>query len=149
MPDPRSAVDWCHSKWLVCKNKESGRECECPTIPPAASSWIIALIYCIVPDLGSRSSKAATLTSAIPPSPRSFNPAPQLTPCSTCAPGWIQSGRLIKAIVLMYAALRMGYRVPVGNVFPSSGRIVPFETELGKCPIYRLSNNGLVFPYKC
>lgn len=77
-----------------------------------------------------------------------YRPPP---PTCTYKPAWqwIPGGRLIWAIVLMYVALSPGCCVPTDNVSPTRGPFVPFEIELGKYPIYRPSNNGLVFPYKC
>lgn len=82
------------------------------------------------------------------PPPASRTP-PQADPHIQTTQQWLLSGGLIKAIVVMYVALSRGYCVPMDNVLPSSVPIVPFETELGKYPIYRPSNNGLMFPYKC
>lgn len=86
-----------------------------------------------------------------PPShPSSTTPLPpQADPYIQNTQQLILRGRLIKAIVLMYVALRRGYCVPMDNVLPSCVPIVPFEMELGKYPIYRPLNNNLMFLYKC
>lgn len=146
------------SRWLL-RAKQRERECQFSDNPrptpgpvPGLLLWFIGGPRCgttLLRGCDFDVSRAASLSPGTPRS-RSFNPASWLTPTySTNAPGWNRSGRLIKAIVLMYTALRLGYRVPAGNVLPGSSTIVPFEAELGKCPIYRLSNNGLMFPYKC
>ena len=91
----------------------------------------------------------AAHSSKPPARPPASRTPPQADPHTQTTQQWLLSGRLIKAIVVMYVALSQGYCVPMDNVLPSSIPIVPFETELGKYPIYRPSNNGLMFPYKC
>lgn len=49
----------------------------------------------------------------------------------------------------MYVAVRHDYCAPMDSILQTSIPIVPSEAELGKHSIYRMSNNGFVFSYKC
>lgn len=59
----RAILDGCY---VQNKERENVRF-RLPPSHPGASSWIIALIDCVAPTVGQRSSESPTLTSATPP----------------------------------------------------------------------------------